>query len=414
MRQRGPESMEALVRVELELENAFAAQDWAQAAGEAALCADVLLPCSQVLRIRGKFALARERLERLKLALPADVSLQGRIFAICSRAAQDAGDWDRAREYIDHAWALLKDTPPSMAKAMAARQLGEVTRVRGNLEGAIPEFERALEEFRLAQDDHGAMSVYADLGVSQRMLLRLDESDALFEQAERMARALGDERALAAVLSNRGNVALQRGQLELAERLFIEAEGIARRYNDLMHLTACVGNRGNVYAVQGNWRKAAECQTESLEIDHEIGNKLGIAIQSSNMAQVSASMGEFEKGLAYIDNAIAAYRELGDFVSASHALGTRGFILMELQRWGEAGKDLHEVVNTQHRTSYVGSRQELRDMANLVYCEHKCGDAGARGRAAALLPLLENPPPKRDFTDEDMDRQVAQLKEVLA
>jgi tetratricopeptide (TPR) repeat protein len=180
------------------------------------------------------------------------------------------------------------------------------------------------------------------------------------------------------------------------------------------NLRAAVGNLGNVYACRQQWEKARACYEESLRIDYEIGNKLGIGIQAANTSMMENALGHFDKALEYCDKSIGAYRELSDLASAGQGLASRGAILLDAGRWAEALSTLREAVSAQHRPGYPGSRQELRDAANLIYAEFKCGDANAKARASTLLPRLENPPAKRDFTDEDMDRVVARMKEVLA
>lgn len=413
-KQRGPQSLEALDRVEVELENIFAAQDWAGANGEGELAASVVTPASQVLRVRGKIALANERYTRLLAVVPKGGEVEAGALNAAARAAQDSGEWERAGQLVEQAWAILMERPPSLIKAVVARQRAESVRVRGRAEESLPLFAAAQREFAAVGDEHGQMSTLADQGVALRMLHRLDECEPFFAQAEVIARRLGDERALAAIVSNRGNVALQRGDPSSAIKLYEECEAIARRYNDLLHLTAALGNHGNCYALMRQWPEARERYEEALRIDYEIGNTLGIGIQCGNVAQMEDALGFHDKAIVYVDESIAAYEKLGDEPSIGHALGSKGAFLLNAGRWREALETLRRAVATQHRMGYPGSRHELRDRANLLYAEFKCGDASARERAAALLPLLENPPPKRDFTDEDLDMHIAQMKEMLA
>lgn len=414
MRQRGPDSLEGLDRVELELENAFAAQDWALGIGEGELAANVLTPASQLMRIRGMFALATERYGKLLGAVPAGGEVEASVLNANSRALQDSGEWERAAKLVEQAWNLVKDKPASHNKAVIARQYAESMRMRGLLVESLPAFERAHAEFAAIGDEHGQMSTLADRGVVLRMLNRFQECQLPLDKAEAIARRIKDERALAAIISNRGNLCIQLGELDLAEKFYLECEEISRRYNDLLHLTACVGNRGNVYAIRHEFEKAKTCYDESLQVDYEIGNKLGIGIQASNAAQMENELGHYEKALEYCEQSTNAYRELNDQGSVGQGLALRGLILLGARRWAEAVTALREAIQAPRRPGFVGSRQELRDLAHLVYAEFKCGDASAKARAKELLPRLQNPPPKHDFTDEDLDSQIVRLQEVLA
>ena len=146
---------------------------------------------------------------------------------------------------------------------------------------------------------------------------------------------------------------------------------------------------------------------------NRIGNKLGLAHQAGNLASVCMFQGKHEEALAHVDESLQAYRELGDLASAGQYLGTRGAILLDMGRWEEAMQTLKEAITAQHRGGYEGSRGELRDLANLVYAQFKCGAPEARARAAELLPRLLDPPPRVDFTDEGLEAQILRLKEVL-
>ncbi len=413
-KQRGPDSLEGLDRVEYELENTFAAQDWALAVGDGELAANLVIPASQLMRIRGMFALATERYGKLLGAVPAGGEVEAGVLNVNSRALQDSGEWVRAAKLVEQAWNMVKERPPSSIKAVIARQYAESMRMRGLLEESLPAFERAHEEFRAIGDEHGQMSTLADRGVVLRMLNRFEECQPPLDKAEAIARKVKDERALAAIVSNRGNLCMQLGNLDMAEQLYLECEEISRRYHDLLHLTASVGNRGNVYAMRREWDKARVCYDESLRIDYEIGNKLGIGIQAGNAAQMENELGHFNEALEYCEQSTNAYRDLNDQASVGQGLAIKGLVLLGARRWLEAASTLREAIRTQRRPGYPGSRQELRDLTHLVYAEFKCGDAGAKARARELLPRLENPPQKRDFTDDDMDPQIARIKELLA
>ena len=415
VKQRGPESLEALDRVELELENAFAAQDWAMASAEPRLAAEVLLPASQTMRVRGMFVVANERFEKLLVAIPPGGELQARALTSCARAALDVGEWERSQQLVAQAWEIVKDAQPSLVKATVARQRAENTRVKGMLPEALELFARATQEFQAVNDAHGVMSTLVDRGVVIRMLGRIEESSTFFAQCEELARKIGDERALAAVLCNQGNVCIQLGQLERCEQLYIEAIAIFRRYDDQLGLSSAVGNLGNTYAVWQRWQQALKCHEETLQRDQELGNKHSIAIHSDNISQVLAQLGNNEAALSYARASEVAYRELGDVPSAIQTLSAQAQYLLNLKRWQEAKEKLMQMFQSPHRMRYAGSRQELRDRANLAVAEFETGGVDqAKASARELLPLLENPPPKSDFTDESMDSQISAVRRILA
>lgn len=413
--QRANRSLEALDRAELEFENAFAAQDAMLAAGDADAAAAVLLPIAHAMRVRGHFRAAQQSLAKLLPKLPADPAWACRTLTMASRAIADAGDWQAGLELARRAWEIAQTLPTSPVRASALRQYAESIRLMGRLEESLALFEQATEEYRAAGEEHGVMSTLADRGVVVRMKGRVEDSSLLFEEAERIAARIGDQRALCAILSNHGNVSVQRNQLDRAETYYLQAEEIARRFNDLLNLASVVGNRGNVYALQKRWNEAMACYEEALQRDREIGIVHSIGIQGGNLAQVYRQFGQLDKAMATITEAENAYLSIGDEASVWQCRAERATILLLMGRFKEGRDLLATAVTGKRKHDYEGSRAELRDLAYLAWGRWKCGEGEpARQEARALVARIENLPPRNSVLEDELDAELARLREVLA
>jgi hypothetical protein len=71
--------------------------------------------------------------------------------------------------------------------------------------------------------------------------------------------------------------------------LFEESLALARELKDLREISAALNNVGMVARAQGDNTRAEACFTQSLELDREIGDKLGIASNLASLADIAGA-----------------------------------------------------------------------------------------------------------------------------
>ncbi len=258
---------EALDRLQAEMINLFAVQDWALANEQPETAARAVLAVAQTMAVRGPADRRVSRLERSLAALPETaVELRLSLLAALSDACQAVGAWDRAVALADQAVELSQPLGPVRLRGVALLQQGEMRRHRGEVEAAYTCFVQSESIFRQLDDRHGLARSLAGRGIV--LWQRGDSEQALrcYDEATAIADELHDQIGIAAVARHRGHVLWQRGDYNGALKCYAEAERIARELGDERTIHLTIGNRGIVLADQGDYDGALQCYAEA-EVD---------------------------------------------------------------------------------------------------------------------------------------------------
>jgi tetratricopeptide (TPR) repeat protein/transcriptional regulator with XRE-family HTH domain len=124
-----------------------------------------------------------------------------------------------------------------------------------------------------------------------------------------VARAVGARTAQAAMLASLGMARTGLGQYGLA--LAHYRQGLALAGEWPRGQAAILGNLGIVYYLRGQLDEAERHYGLSLQINREIGNRLGEGIRLGNLAGIYHTAGEFQQAIRHYRDALAIYREQG-------------------------------------------------------------------------------------------------------
>ena len=199
--------------------------------------------------------------------------------------------------------------PPSVSTAchllpeMVDDALGQLTNQEGNEGAAFAEARRKAELLR-------------GQGTPQAPAWPL-EPGSLSEAIYWYRRTAGLENApgpaeVAASLSNLGYAWREQRRWAEAERAFRESLQLRQQQGDRAGSAQALFDLGSLYQVQERWTDAEPTLAQGLEIVRVIGDRRGEANALGNLAVVNAALGQAEKAIGYLQQAVAIAHEIAD------------------------------------------------------------------------------------------------------
>ncbi|MCC6574959.1 MAG: tetratricopeptide repeat protein [Planctomycetes bacterium] len=338
---RGPQLVQALNQIDAEMDNLFAAQDRMLAVGESRLAAEVIIAAAETMRLRGPTG---ERIARLTKAVDALTGqsdelnvLRARLLAAISRAAQDTGDWNRAREAADAAVALASNlNGRSDVQVRCLLEQGNVRRLKEDFAGALESYGKGEEIARAGGDELEACSCIGSQGMVHKNMGALNKARECYDRITPVFRRAGAKGSFAVALHNLSETLRLLGDLEGALTKECEAEAIAREIGSLPLLAAAIGGRCTILASTNDTQTVLDGLTEAESIARDVGDRRVIALNLNRRAEVLHRIGQHEQALTCCEEAEAINRELGRAKGIATTLVNRTRVLAALGRRDEA------------------------------------------------------------------------------
>jgi len=111
----------------------------------------------------------------------------------------------------------------------------------------------------------------------------------------------------ALALKNEGICWFFMGNNDSARICYTQALGIFTRINDQKGVSACHNNLGLIAQETGRYDEALEQYRLSAEMDHKLGDDIGVALTLENMADIHLYLGKAQKALTLTNQCIAIY-----------------------------------------------------------------------------------------------------------
>ena len=268
----GGEQSVAIEKLDADLDNLRAAQEWCAAAGEIELELRLLVALENYLAVRGHLSEGR-RLFDSAVARSADADKQLRA-ALCVTGAtfpSRQGDHAPARELLEEALQLFRELGNVDQTARCIGLLGNVAVGEGDL----------------------------------------DAAEAAFTEAAAIARETGNEFRLAANLSNLGTIASYRDDARTALRYQLEAAEIQRRLEDLDNLAITLHNVGRGHLFLGELVEARATLSESFAVARELGFRQVMAYCIGGLAELAMREGDAEQAMRALGASQHAFADIG-------------------------------------------------------------------------------------------------------
>jgi DNA-binding SARP family transcriptional activator/predicted ATPase len=386
---RGSRQRAALEEMEVEIENARAAWDWAVKRGQVECLEQAMDGLCRFYEWRGRFREGEEACQAAAARLQGEPSTGvagGRMRAWAKALAWQSvfsrtlGRTELARQLAEQALALLdnpslarQDTRPE--KAFVLQQMGHVTYDSGR-QAARRVWEQSLALYRALGDRWGTANMLERLGEVICDLGAYDEGKPFREQSLAMRRSLGDRAGIANSLSALAGLASSEGQLEEAERLARESVTLCREIGDRAGSAHGLFTLAGVLVNQGKFAEALPLYEESAAISDDLGRRGAWASANAVLGEAKIHLGLYEPAHALVQASLALFRKIGDQVSTGVCLGLLGKIALARGAYAEAQQSLQESVALLRA---VGQRDE--ECWALAWLGHAALRLGQRSQA---------------------------------
>ena len=411
------------------IEQAQAAAQKAQAAGQVNQEAAACLAWGEALWRQGSYAPAEERLKQaLALArAAAQLEMETRVLHSLGSVAFHQSAYERASQHYQASLELAEALEKPALQARALLSLGNVALHQGHYPLAWRYYEQGLVFLRQVGDRMGEGKALNNLGVTSQRQGDYDAARDYYAQGLAIARQVNDRTIECMLLSNLGDVASDQGDYARARQDYSQSLEQARQMGNRQSEGIGLGSLGTVAHRQGDLAAADAYLQDSLTIFKQLGNRWAEAVGLNYLAAVDLSRGDTQAARAHFIQSLELARQLGDLHNQSRALDGLGRAAL---RQGEAqeatsycqqslelarqvgdrdgeGKTLHNLAQAslalgqleQARSAFdqaLALRQQLHqpqhaaeDLAGLAQTAWRCDDtAQARGYLDEMLSIL--------------------------
>ena len=180
-------------------------------------------------------------------------------------------------------------------EAVFGGNLGNVYRIRGDLDKAEEMHYLSLKLFEQLNRKEGMANQYGSLGIVYRIRGDLDKAEAMYLRSLELDEQLGHKEGMASQYGNLGNVYLTREELDKAVKMYRMALQLEEQLGRKEGMANQYGNLGNLYLIRRDLDKAEEMYHLSLKLNEQVGRKGGMASDYSNLGNLYLAREEFSK-----------------------------------------------------------------------------------------------------------------------
>ncbi|PYO34331.1 MAG: hypothetical protein DMD74_11100 [Gemmatimonadetes bacterium] len=195
-------------------------------------------------------------------------------------------------------------------RARVEQNLGILANIQGDLDEALTRYERSLEAYREAGDEHGCAIAYHNLGMASADLGLYPEADKYFLESRALAERSRDVYLQGLCLVNQAEVDVARQRFENARNNAEAALALFDQLGARRPKADAYRVLGMVYRESGRPSLAESRLRSAIELSVANGSVLGEAEASHELALLYQAMGRNQKARV-ARNAVAMARALG-------------------------------------------------------------------------------------------------------
>jgi tetratricopeptide (TPR) repeat protein len=239
----------------------------------------------------------------------------------CSKPLRTLG---LLEDFIRLSNITLEISMPDDSRASILDILGNVYRVRGELDEAEKMQKKSLEINERLEKFEGMANNYNNLGIIYKIRGKLDEAEKMQKKSLEINERLGKLEAMA---NNYGNLCAIygiRGELEKAEKMHEKSLEINERLGRSEAIAIDYSHLGIIYKNRGDLEKAEKMQKKSLKINERLGRLEGMADNYGNLGIVYKNRGDLEKAEDMYRKSLAIEKRLGRLEGMAKDYGNLG------------------------------------------------------------------------------------------
>lgn len=250
------------------------------------------------LTVRGGLGVALHAAGRAGDALPhleAAVTAESPAWEVrraLAAAYLDTGEADRAAQTYQASYLAAQTAREPEESARVQRDIGLMHVRLGQPAEAIKAWLVALGLYDAVGESNQVARLYCDIANARLTLGQTARAIKDFDEALMLVSRADDPATRGVVLSNAAAIYLEKGDVETAEAFFVESIQIAQKLRDEVAESTRQGNFGWFQWVTGRATRAQSALTYAIQFSERIGLTLQAAVQTSNLAQVVAELGD--------------------------------------------------------------------------------------------------------------------------
>lgn len=222
------------------------------------------------------------------------------------------------REALDISKGVKNEKEKLEGKAAALGNLGIVLQKRGELDGALENYEKALEAHKRTGRCEGMAANYGNIGILLRQKGDLEGALEHHKKALEMHQRIGRAEGIADNYCNIGIVLADQGDLGGALENYKKALKIDQEIGDLSRMGEDYSGIGVVLSKEGDLNGALLYHKKDLEINQRIGQSEGVARAHCNIGIVLAQKGDLGGALDGYERALKIFEELAQPGGEAH------------------------------------------------------------------------------------------------
>ncbi|MEW6368504.1 MAG: tetratricopeptide repeat protein [Acidobacteriota bacterium] len=245
--------------------------------------------------------------------LPPPASDDPRIDLQEARTAREISDFRRQRDASARAVANGSRQGATLLVASARLEEGWALKALGDVPKAMEAFRAAREAFSAAGDRGGVARATSHMGAT--LLERGDLAGAASAYGEALAvyREIGDRSGEGNVLRNLASIASGRGDIPAAERLLGESLTVARETANKSQVATVLNDLANIdLDYHGDIGRAKKRYQEALAAYREIGDRSSESMAMHNLAVASQQEGDLLTAKKLYEEAMAIATDNGE------------------------------------------------------------------------------------------------------
>ncbi len=239
----------------------------------------------------------------------AAASFQSRVLDRRGNCYWLLGKYDTAAADFRHALEVT-DNPSQKARAWA--RLGEVADARGRYDEALEFFNTGLGQGMNARDVMSIGRAHRGLGIVHRRQGNSEKAIYHLTQALAAFRQVGEAREQARVLTSLGRTRLARGEYQEAITAHNEALKILIPLEDRWRIALAYNDLGECHQALFDMFTALAFHRKALDIVLEDHAEVIVPDVKRNMGIDLVGCGQYEKGVQYLQDALAMAENLGN------------------------------------------------------------------------------------------------------
>jgi predicted ATPase len=205
------------------------------------------------------------------------------------------GDYALARDELEQSVGLWRQLAGRHGLAEALHMLGHVRSDQRDYAAAQALFEESLALYEAAGDTRGGLPLLGDLGLIAYHHGDYTLARARFEQSLPLYRAQGLQDNVGVTLNRLGDLARLAGDYERAAALYEESLSVFEALRSGPYIASARHKLAYVWQQRGDYRQTHAFLVESLRLQHQVGNKQGIAECLAGLAGWATAVQQLER-----------------------------------------------------------------------------------------------------------------------